>query len=107
MDLPTSRAASLYRLAPQAGRPGERLLAVETPIAISFLGIGYAVMMATPADLEDFGTGFALSERIIDRAGQITDISIVEEERGLLLNIEVAAERQDLVLERVRHRAGE
>ena len=32
----------------------QRAVPVERPIAISFLGIGYAVMMATPADLEDF-----------------------------------------------------
>ena len=44
-----------------------RAVAMERPIAIEFNGIGYAVMMATPADLEDFATGFALSERLIGR----------------------------------------
>lgn len=77
------------------------------PVAISFLGIGYAVMMASPADLEDFAFGFAASERIIDCAEQIIDVSVLKEERGLLLNIEVVPERLDLVLQRVRHRASE
>jgi FdhD protein len=76
-------------------------------VAVSFLGIGYAVMMATPADLEDFAVGFALSERIIDRADQVIDIAVSDEERGLLLNIEVEPERHDRVIERVRHRASE
>ena len=80
---------------------------METPVAVSFLGIGYAVMMATPADLEDFAVGFALSERIVERADQVIDIAIAEEERGLLLNVEVVPDRQDAVLQRVRHRASE
>lgn len=85
----------------------QRLVPVEAPVAISFLGIGYAVMMATPADLEDFACGFARSERLIESAADVTGIEIREEERGVLLGIELAPERQDRVLARVRHRVGE
>jgi FdhD protein len=85
----------------------QRSVPVEAPIAISFLGIGYAVMMATPADLEDFAFGFACAERLIDGAADVTGVEIREEERGLLLGIELAPERHDRVLRRVRHRVGE
>ena len=85
----------------------QRPVPVEAPIAISVLGIGYAVMMATPADLEDFAIGFARSERLIDGAADVTGIAIGEEERGVLLGIELVAERHDRVLQRVRHRVGE
>jgi len=95
------------RLAPHAARPGTRTVAVETPVAISFLGIGYAVMMATPADLEDFGVGFACSERLIARADQVTNIAISRERRGILMNLELARECEEDVLTRVRHRVGE
>jgi FdhD protein len=95
------------RLGPDAAVAGTRALAVETPVAISFLGIGYAVMMATPADLEDFGVGFAHSERLIDRCDQVTDIAIQQEVRGLLLNLELVRECEKAVLRRVRHRVGE
>ncbi|MDT9598788.1 formate dehydrogenase accessory sulfurtransferase FdhD [Sphingosinicella rhizophila] len=107
MRLKPSGSFQVRRLAPDAILAGARELAVETPVAISFLGIGYAVMMASPLDLEDFGYGFAASERIIERSEQVTGITILEEERGLLLNIEVSPDRQELVLQRVRHRAGE
>ena len=76
-------------------------------MAVSFLGISYAVMMATPADLEDFAFGFARSERLIDSAAEVTNVEIREEVRGVLLGIELVPERHDRVLARVRHRVGE
>ena len=85
----------------------QRTVPVEAPVAISFLGIGYAVMMATPNDLEDFAYGFARSERLIETAGDVTGIEVRQEERGVLLGIELAPERHDRVLVRVRHRVGE
>lgn len=45
-------------------QPGERVLPEEVAVALSFNGTTQAVMMATPADLEDFGVGFALTEGI-------------------------------------------
>jgi FdhD protein len=65
---PATRAIETLRLAPEGTWPASRIVAAETPVAISFLGIGYAVMMATPADLQDFGVGFACAERLITRA---------------------------------------
>lgn len=84
-----------------------RTVAAEVPVAVSFLGIGYAVMMATPADLEDFAVGFARSERLIDDVEDVIGIDVREEEDGLLLGIELAPERHDRVLQRVRHRVSE
>ena len=84
----------------------QRMVPAEVPIAISFLGIGYAVMMATPSDLEDFAVGFARSERLIKSAADVTGIEIRAEESGLLLGIELADARHERVLQRVRHRVG-
>ena len=85
----------------------QRPVPTETPVAISFLGIGYAVMMATPADLEDFAIGFARCERLIESAQDIVSIDARAEESGILLGIELVAERHDRVLARVRHRVGD
>ena len=43
---------------------GKRMLPEEVAVALSFNGTTQAVMMATPEDLVDFGTGFALTEGI-------------------------------------------
>lgn len=85
----------------------ERAIASETPIAIEFNGIGYAVLMATPADLADLAYGFALSERLIDAAGDILDIDTHPAEGGVLLRVTLAQRLADRVIDRVRHRISE
>ncbi len=84
-----------------------RPLAVEMPVAIEVDGLGYAVMMATPGDLDDFATGFCLSERLIDSAGQLLAVEPHEAMRGILLRLSLAPEVRPRVLERVRHRVSE
>ena len=45
--------------------PVARDLAEEVPVAIEFNGVGYAVLMATPADVAELVQGFALTERLV------------------------------------------
>ena len=54
---------------------GERDVPVEAPVAIELNGIAYAVMMATPCDLDDFVTGFVLSEGLAS-ADQIGPVGL-------------------------------
>lgn len=104
---PPSQAHRFASLTP--GGRGDRIreIASEVPIAVSVCGFGYAVMMATPADLEDFAWGFARCERLIDRPGQVERVGLRREDRGLLLDIWLAEECRERVVERVRHRVGE
>ncbi|MEG3087634.1 formate dehydrogenase accessory sulfurtransferase FdhD [Sphingomonas sp. PB4P5] len=85
----------------------DREIAVERPIAIEFNGIGYAVMMATPADLRDFVTGFALSERLAESATSILDVDVHAAATGEVVRVTLAAACSDRLLERVRHRVSE
>src|SRR3546814_18116939 len=62
-----------------------REIAVEMPVSVEVGGIGYAVMMATPADLEDYAVGFALSEGLVERADQVERIDIQPIEGGVAL----------------------
>ncbi|EWH10738.1 formate dehydrogenase, subunit FdhD [Catenovulum agarivorans DS-2] len=51
-----------------------RVLPDEAPIAITLNGLNYAVMMATPDDLDDFAYGFLFGENIITTVVDIHDI---------------------------------
>lgn len=84
-----------------------RAVAVETPVAVEVNGLGYAVMMATPADLADFAYGFVLAERLADTLVDIIDVDVHEAGQGVILRITLTPERQARVLERVRHRVSE
>lgn len=62
---------------------GTEVLAEEVPVALVYDGATQAVMMATPADLEDFVLGFALAEGLIDGPAEILRTEIVAQPRGI------------------------
>lgn len=61
----------------------------ETAVAFEYNGRSHAVMMATPADLEDFALGFSLAEEIVGTAADIEKISVRETPLGFVLNLTV------------------
>ncbi|CAN5286828.1 formate dehydrogenase accessory sulfurtransferase FdhD [soil metagenome] len=81
-------------------------LAIETPVALVFNGISHAVMMATPADLEDFARGFTLTEGLVDEPGDIYGIEVLGGERGIELQVEIASRMFVRLKERRRSMAG-
>jgi FdhD protein len=60
----------------RAGRAfeGTDWVAEEVPVALEYNGVSHAVMLASPADLEDFALGFTLTEGIVDDVSQILDM---------------------------------
>lgn len=64
-------------------RSTSRLIAEETAIALTYNGSTHAVMMGTPADLEDFGIGFSLTEAIVGRKDEIRSIDLIPNELGV------------------------
>jgi FdhD protein len=64
-----------------------RMVPEETPVALSYAGTTHAVMMATPADLEDFALGFSLTEGIISKSDEIAEINVEEAGTGIDIQI--------------------
>lgn len=85
----------------------ERCIIVEAPIAIEYNGIGYAVMMATPIDLDDYATGFSLSEGLISKAEQISAVTVHQAELGWILRIQIPPENTEKVIARAHQRVSE
>jgi FdhD protein len=85
---------------------GTRLIPEETPLALTYNGGTYAVMMGTPQNLEDFATGFSLSEGIVASADDIQSLAVVRLDDGIELRIWLAPEKAARLGERRRHLAG-
>jgi FdhD protein len=66
-------------------------LAEEVPVTLAYNMIPYAVMMATPADLEDFAVGFSLTEGVVAVLEAIQEVIEVRYARGIELQIDVPA----------------
>jgi FdhD protein len=79
----------------------------EVPVALEFNGLSYAVMMATPHDLEDFATGFALNEGLAGSVADILGIAVAEVEKGWIVRSLLAGLGVDKLTERVRGRVAE
>jgi FdhD protein len=88
-------------------RPVLRPLAEEVPVAIEVNGVAYAVMMASGCDLEDFATGFALSEGFIATPAELMEVTAAEVEQGVILRLMLTPERAEPLHDRVRMRVSE
>ncbi|MFJ9451638.1 formate dehydrogenase accessory sulfurtransferase FdhD [Herbaspirillum sp. NPDC101397] len=82
------------------------VVAEEVPIALEYNGISHAVMMATPADLEDFALGFSLTEGILANPGELYDCEIVQGAEGIQVQMNVATERFVALKEKRRNLTG-
>ena len=54
------------------------LVAEESPVALVYHGVPHVVMLATPANLEDFAVGFTLSEGLVARPEEIRAVEVVQ-----------------------------
>ncbi|TKD43602.1 MAG: formate dehydrogenase accessory sulfurtransferase FdhD [Mesorhizobium sp.] len=83
-----------------------RMVPEETPVAFSFAGTTHAVMMASPADFEDFALGFSLTEGIIAAPQEIEAIEVEDHGAGIDIQIRLKDQANTRFEARRRRLAG-
>lgn len=81
-------------------------LAEEVPVALEFNGISHVVMLATPADIEDFALGFALSEGILNDRRECYGIDVSATSLGITAHLEISSRAFAGLKERRRNLTG-
>lgn len=99
---------SPIRVTPDGSRSAvSREWVEEAPVALEYNGLAYAVMMASPADLVDFTTGFALSEGLATCAADVSDVAVAHVDKGWIVRAALAGAGADKLMDRVRRRVAE
>lgn len=102
----TSRRVPSRRVSEARAEDTSRLVPEEVPVALVYDGTTHAVMMATPADLEDFAVGFSITEGIVESRRDIRDLEIVAHEKGLEARIWLVPDAGRKQVERRRRITG-
>ncbi|RJG13039.1 formate dehydrogenase accessory sulfurtransferase FdhD [Pseudomonas cavernicola] len=77
LTLPLAAASQTYSFCDlEQAQPASAELAEEVALAIAFNGISQAVMLVSPADLEDFVVGFSLGSGIVESIDEIYDVHL-------------------------------
>ena len=103
---PASETVRIRRWKDGAVETGTDRVAVEVPVALSYNGVSHTVMLASPADLDDFALGFSLTEGIIEAPRELRDLEIELSEKGVLVQMTIASERFETLKDRRRSMAG-
>jgi FdhD protein len=83
-----------------------RSVPAEVPVALVYEGSTYAVMMASPSNLEDFAIGFSLTEGIIASADEIASLDVIHQANGIVLGLWLTPDRGRRLVEHRRRIAG-
>ena len=102
----TSRSVKVLRWRDGSVENLDDVVAEEVPVQISYQGIPHVVMLATPADLEDLGVGFTMTEAIVAHPDEIRSVELQRPDDALEVRIDIANDRFSAVLKRQRNLTG-
>ena len=105
-ELQTVRQVSVQREQVGAVEQVTDYVAEERPVALHYYRLPYVVMLASPADLEDLGVGFTLSEGIVDAADEIRGVELVRDGENLAVHLNITGDRLSRILQRQRNLTG-
>ena len=101
-----SQRVPIVRLSGDMALADEAVVAEEVPVALVYNGRSHAVMMATPADLEDFAAGFSLTENIVGSLAELERTEVVRVGSGIEMQCTVPAHVADELRARTRQLPG-
>ena len=81
-------------------------VAEEAPVAFVYNGVPFAVMLASPLDLDDFAVGFSLTEGVIESASEFGGVEVVPEANGYSVYVSVPKARSAALAKRHKSLAG-
>ena len=79
----TSRVVSVRNWQPESFQTTDDAIATEVPVALTYNRLSHVVMMATPADLEDFALGFSITEGIIGEKSDLLGARVIPRDGGI------------------------
>jgi FdhD protein len=91
---------------PEPGPDRDDSIASEVPVAMTYNRVSHVVMMATPADLEDFALGFSLTEGLIGSLDDLSGTRIIPREGGIELAMTITKDWFDRLSTQRRNLAG-
>ena len=78
----------------------------EVPVALVYHGVPHVVMLASPADLEDYAVGFTVSEGLVGDPQEIQSVEVARGAESIEVRIGIAGERFSELLRRRRNLTG-
>ena len=102
----TSRVVMVGNWQGDSYASGDDSVAEEIPVALTYNRLSHVVMMATPADLEDFALGFSLTEGIIGSKSDLLAIHVLPREGGIEVAMTIAEPWYDRLATQRRNLTG-
>jgi FdhD protein len=81
-------------------------IAAEVPVALTYNRVSHVVMMATPADLEDFALGFSLTEGLIGSVDDLLSTRVIPREGGIEVAMTITGDWFDRLSTQRRNMSG-
>jgi FdhD protein len=103
---PTSSEVPVWRWKQGEVRETTDFVTEEMPISLVYHGVPHVVMLASPADLEDFAVGFTVSEGLVGHPREIQSVEVERGTESIEVRIGIDGERFAELLRRRRNLTG-